>query len=81
MMHQCLAAEACEGNFDALKMLLGEENRQGSTAGEASAAQQLMVHYWRLPLCRGPEALGKGPLTLGKGCTEGGFRQRALGEF
>ena len=23
-------------------------------------------HYWRRPLCRGPEALGKGPLTLGK---------------
>ena len=41
-MHQCLAAAACEGNFDALKMLLGEENPQGSTAGEASAAQQLM---------------------------------------
>jgi len=41
-MHQCLAAAACEGNFDALKMLLGEENPQGSSAGEASAAQQLM---------------------------------------
>ena len=40
-----------------------------------------MRHYWRRPLCRGPEALGKGPLTLGKGFAEGGPRQRALGEF
>ena len=38
-------------------------------------------HNWRRPLCRGPEALGKGPLTLGKGFAEGGPRQRALGEF
>ena len=27
-------------------------------------------HYWRRPLCRGPEALGKAPLTLGKGFVE-----------
>ena len=34
-----------------------------------------MNHYWRRPLCQGPEALGKGPLTLGKG-----FAEAALGK-
>jgi len=28
-----------------------------------------------------PRALGKGPLTLGKGFAEDGPQQRALGEF
>jgi len=38
-------------------------------------------HYWTRPLCRGLEALGKGPKALGKGFAEGGSRQRTLGEF
>jgi len=61
--------------------------RDLATGGHATAAlpcgrrERRERHYWRRPLCRGPEALDKGPLTLGKGFAEGGPRQRALGEF
>ena len=41
----------------------------------------LVLHYWRLPLCRGPEALGKGPLTLGKGFAEAALGKELSGNF
>jgi len=40
-----------------------------------------VLHYWTRPLCRGSKALDKGQKTLGKGFTDGGPRQRALGKF
>ena len=40
-----------------------------------------MTHYCRPDLCRGPQAIGKVYMALGKGFAEGCPRQRALGKF
>jgi len=39
-----------------------------------------MVHYWIQVLCRVPETLGKGQITLGKAFAECGTRQRTHGK-
>ena len=57
-----------------------QERWEGDLAVEGRIPEWL-VRIHALPLCRGTEALGKGPLILDKGFTEGGSWQRTLGEF